>query len=60
MVTVGINEYYVVTTGGLSSSVSSGPLSSVADGADGVFGPIGTFPTDTWGSSNYFIDTVVN
>ena len=25
----------------------------------GVFGPLGSFPTDTWGSGNYFIDAVV-
>jgi hypothetical protein len=60
VVTVGINDLYVVTTGGLASPVTSGPLTSVADGANGVFGPLGSFPTDSWGSSNYFIDTVVN
>jgi hypothetical protein len=60
VVSVGINDFYVVTTGALSSSVASGPLWTVADGANGVFGPKGSFPTDTWGSSNYFIDTVVH
>jgi hypothetical protein len=60
VVSVSINDYYVVTLSGLASSLTSGPLSSVADGANGVYGSTaGAFPTDTWSSSNYYIDAVV-
>jgi hypothetical protein len=60
VVSAGINDYYVVTSGGLASSVTDGPLASVADGQNGVFGSTaGIFPTDSWASGNYFIDAVV-
>jgi uncharacterized protein DUF4082/Big-like domain-containing protein len=60
VVSVGINDYYSVTIGGFATAVTGGPLSSVADGANGVYaGAAGTFPTETWGSSNYWIDAVV-
>ena len=36
------------------------PLHSVADNANGVYADAaGTFPTRTWGKSNYFVDAVV-
>jgi hypothetical protein len=60
VVSVGINNYYVVTLSGLASSLVSGPLSSVADGQNGVYaGAAGLFPADSWSSSNYFVDAVV-
>jgi hypothetical protein len=34
------------------------PLSTVADGANGVYGTMGTFPTQTWSNCNYFRDIV--
>ena len=36
------------------------PLSSIADGANGVYGSAaGVFPTQSFSSSNYFVDVVV-
>jgi hypothetical protein len=38
----------------------NGPLRSVADGSNGVFGnSAGLFPNQSWNSSNYFVDAVV-
>jgi hypothetical protein len=49
------NTYYVTTVPGLASQVVSGNLSSVV-GNNGVYGPVGTFPTNSWFTSNYFRD----
>jgi hypothetical protein len=45
-----------------SSSYSSGPLQALADGANGgngvyLYGP-GGFPSNTYGSTNYWVDVV--
>jgi hypothetical protein len=60
VVSVGLNSRFVMTGGALASERVNGPLHSVADGKNGVWGDAaGDFPTFTWGSSNYFVDTVV-
>ncbi|MGH3441986.1 MAG: Ig-like domain-containing protein [Nitriliruptorales bacterium] len=60
VVSVNMNAYYVVTQFGLQSQVVSGPLRSVADGQNGVYGSAaGIFPTTSYKSSNYFVDAVV-
>jgi uncharacterized protein DUF4082/Big-like domain-containing protein len=60
VVSVGFNVRFVSTTNGLRNALSSGPLSSVADGQNGVYGAAaGVFPTGSWSSSNYFVDAVV-
>jgi hypothetical protein len=60
VLSVNANAYFVLTTSGLATAVSNGPLHSVADGANGVFGAsAGTFPTGSSSSSNYFVDGVV-
>jgi hypothetical protein len=60
VVSVGINDVYSVNTSGLASALTSGPLSSVDDGANGVYGQAaGLFPTEHWSESNYWIDAVV-
>jgi fibronectin type 3 domain-containing protein len=60
VVSVGVNDFFGVTSGGLASQVSNGPLHTVADGANGVFGAsAGTFPTQSYNSSNYYVDAVV-
>ena len=60
VVSVGINSLFVMTRSGLATSWVSGPLSSVADGANGVYGSAaGVFPNQSWSSSNYYIDAVV-
>jgi hypothetical protein len=60
-VSVGFNAFFSRTYLGLQSQVVSGPLRSVADGQNGVYADsAGQFPTSSWGSSNYFVDAVVN
>jgi hypothetical protein len=57
---VGLNAYYVFTSGGLAAQIVNGPLRSVADGNNGVYSAAaGIFPTSSFGSSNYFVDVVV-
>jgi hypothetical protein len=51
------NTYYVATDSGLASQVSNGHLKSVV-GNNGVFGPVGSKPTQSWQDSNYFRDVV--
>jgi Domain of unknown function (DUF4082) len=51
------NTNYVCTNNVLSSAIINGPLSTVV-GNNGVYGPRGTFPTQTWQASNYFRDVV--
>jgi hypothetical protein len=60
VVSVGINASFGVTVGGLGSAISSGPLHTVADGSNGVFATsAGSFPSQTYSSSDYFVDAVV-
>jgi hypothetical protein len=60
IVSVNANAFFGLTRSGLASAVTVGPLSSVADGANGVFGSAaGVFPTQSYSSSNYFVDVVV-
>jgi hypothetical protein len=56
VVSVNTNSYYVATVGGLGSSVVNGYLSSVADGANGVYGSTGSFPGSSYQNTNYFRD----
>jgi hypothetical protein len=56
VVTVGINAYYNASNAAFAGPLVNGPLSAVADGANGVYGPIGSFPTGSFDNSNYFID----
>jgi hypothetical protein len=61
VVSVNILSEYVGAVQGLASPVSNGPLSSIADGNNGVYSPIpGKFPTESWFSSNYFVDVEVS
>ncbi len=61
VVSVNANSFFVMTGSALAAQVTSGPLQSVADGANGVFGAsAGTFPTSTYSSSNYFVDLVAS
>jgi hypothetical protein len=56
VVSVNSNVYYVATNSGLASAVVNGNLSSVADGANGVFGSSAVFPTSFYQNTNYFRD----
>jgi hypothetical protein len=58
VVSVSTTSRFAMTSGGLSAAVVSGDLSSVADGANGVFGSAGAFPTGSWNNGNYFRDIV--
>jgi hypothetical protein len=59
IVSVNVNTDYVYTTNGLLASITNGDLSSVADGADGVYvTTAGSFPTSTFNNTNYFRDVV--
>jgi hypothetical protein len=49
--------YYAATTSGLTSSVVNQNLSTVV-GNNGVYGPTGQFPTQSYSHSNYFRDVV--
>ncbi|MGE0538106.1 MAG: DUF4082 domain-containing protein, partial [Pirellulales bacterium] len=56
------NGHYSITVGGLASTVGSGlvhALGSGVDGANGVYryGSSG-FPSNSWSSSNYWVDVV--
>ena len=59
IVSVNANAFFVDTPGGLATSQGSGPLHSVV-GSNGLFGEAaGVFPSETYNSSNYFVDVVV-
>lgn len=58
VVSVNSNTAYGATSGGLSSAITNGILSSVS-GSNGVFGSTGVFPTSSFGGGNYFRDVVV-
>ncbi|MBW4636966.1 MAG: DUF4082 domain-containing protein [Gloeocapsa sp. UFS-A4-WI-NPMV-4B04] len=57
VVSVNVNTYYVATSNGLSSSITNGDLSSVADGNNGVYNlSPNSFPTSSYGNTNYYRD----
>ncbi|HEV8686949.1 MAG TPA: DUF4082 domain-containing protein, partial [Gaiellaceae bacterium] len=60
VVSVNANARFGLTSLGLANELVSGPLRSVADGQNGVFGDAaGVFPTKSYQSSNYFTDVEV-
>jgi hypothetical protein len=60
VVSVGVNNTFGMTQLGLATARTAGPLSTVADGLNGVFADAaGTLPTQSWQSSSYFVDAVV-
>jgi uncharacterized repeat protein (TIGR03806 family) len=57
VVSVNANTHYPYTEQGLAAAITNGPLSSIADGANGVFHDnAGLFPTGAFRNSNYFRD----
>jgi len=61
VVSVGLNSRFVMTVAGLAAQRTDGPLQSVVDGSNGVYGAsAGTFPTSSYQTSNYFVDAVVD
>ena len=60
VVSVNINAAFAKTSTGLAAEIVSGPLRSIADGKNGVFGSAaGAFPVSYYNSSNYYVDPVV-
>jgi hypothetical protein len=60
VVSVGYNAFFDVTGAGLASQITNGPLHTIADGANGVYAnAAGLFPSQSWNSTNYFVDVVV-
>jgi hypothetical protein len=60
VVSVNANSAYAVTANGLASQITNGLLHTVADGANGVYNNTrGSFPNQSYASSNYFVDVVV-
>jgi Domain of unknown function (DUF4082)/Bacterial Ig-like domain (group 1) len=63
VVSVNANAHYPITLSGLaptegSSGIANADLSAVADGANGLFGASGAYPTGSFRNSNYFRDVV--
>lgn len=58
MVTVDTpNTYFAATISGLNSQVNNGNLQTIV-GNNGRYGPVGSYPTNSWQNSNYFRDVV--
>ncbi|MBR8833093.1 MAG: DUF4082 domain-containing protein [Stigonema ocellatum SAG 48.90 = DSM 106950] len=58
VVSVNVNKFAVIYNNGLASSVVNGNLSTVADGKNGVYGDLGSLPTNYYQNSNFFCDIV--
>jgi plastocyanin len=58
VVSVNTNAHFPITYDALGSAITNGNLSSVADNANGLYGTISTFPTNSFRNSNYFRDIV--
>ena len=50
--------HYAVTPNGLASAAENGPLTAEVDGGVYAYGSGGTFPTNTYEASNYWVDVV--
>ena len=57
-VSVTTSGHFALTGSGLVSAIVNGDLSSVADGANGVFGSPGAYPAGSFQNGNYFRDVV--
>jgi hypothetical protein len=50
--------HYAHTNFGLASAVTNGPLTALAGGGVYAYGASSTFPTNTYQTSNYWVDVV--
>jgi hypothetical protein len=50
--------HYAATQNGLASPVTNGPLTALASGGVYAYGSPGTFPSNTFNASNYWVDVV--
>lgn len=55
-VSVNTNVYFPITVAGLSAPLTSGYLSTAPGVPDGVYGTPGAQPTNSYQSSNYYVD----
>jgi hypothetical protein len=58
VVSANIVSRYPFTAAGLLTAIVNGDISSVADGANGVFGTAFAFPSNSFNNANYFRDIV--
>ena len=54
------SDHFSYTSGGLSSAVTNGPLTAVANGGVYTYGSSTVFPTSTYNSTNYWVDVVLS
>ncbi len=50
--------HYAITSGGLSSAVTNGPLTALASGGVYAYGSGNAFPSNSFNASNYWVDVV--
>jgi Domain of unknown function (DUF4082)/Bacterial Ig-like domain len=50
--------HYAITSNGLSSAVTNGPLTALAAGGVYAYGSGNVFPSNTFNASNYWVDVV--
>jgi len=50
--------HYAITSNGLSSPVTNGPLTALASGGVYAYGSGNAFPSNTFNASNYWVDVV--
>ncbi len=50
--------HYALTSNGLASGVTNGPLTALASGGVYVYGPANAFPSNSFNASNYWVDVV--
>jgi hypothetical protein len=50
--------HYAITSGGLASAVTNGPLTALAGGGVYAYGSANAFPSNTYNASNYWVDVV--
>jgi hypothetical protein len=50
--------HYAITSNGLASAVTNGPLTALASGGVYAYGPADAFPSDSFNASNYWVDVV--
>jgi hypothetical protein len=50
--------HYAVTSNGLASAVTNGPLTALASGGVYAYGSSNAFPSSTFSASNYWVDVV--
>lgn len=52
------NMIYVATSNAMGAQIANANIPSIA-GNNGVFGPVGAIPKQSWNNSNYFRDIVL-